>query len=795
MELRSLKTLEYNKIIDKLVTYAVSPMAKEIARKLKPTSDYDEVLQRQKETSHALTMIIKKGSIPLGGLKDVRDSIKRVNIGGILTAAELINMADLLHVCKKVKNYYKDNKKEESYGCLDLLFEGITTLPTIESEITRCIISEEEIADNASPTLNNLRKEIKAINEKIKSQLQKIIYSSTNQAKLQEAVITIREDRYCVPVKQEYRNSFPGIIHDQSSSGATLFIEPMIVVQMNNQLRELKIKEKNEIEKILGKLTDMIAENIEIIESNLELLTSLDFIFSKAQLALEMNGVEPRFNKEGRINIKKGRHPLLDPKSVVPIDIYLGDEFTTLLITGPNTGGKTVSLKTLGLFVLMGQAGLHIPANDNSELAVFDNVFADIGDEQSIEQSLSTFSSHMTNIVDILEKVSPNSLVLFDELGAGTDPTEGAALAMAILDYLLKMKVRTAATTHYSELKVYALSTQGIENASCEFDVETLRPTYRLLIGIPGKSNAFSISKRLGLPEFIINNAALFITKKDKQFEDLIADLETSKKTAIYEQNRAEEYRREAEELKKQVEEQKEKIEKQREKLIHEARQEARKILEQSKDEADKIIKEIQKSAREAQMVIDYKDMEEARGKLRESLKELDNKMIKTTNKVVSSKVPKKLNKGDRVFVTSLNQKGIVILPPNQNGDVIVQVGIMKLNVHISSLVLDEDENEDKGSKTRKSSSSSSTRSKTINIGPEIDIRGQTIDEAIINTDKYLDEAFLSSLTQITIIHGKGTGALRQAIHQLLKRHPHVKSYRLGKYGEGETGVTIVELK
>ena len=401
----------------------------------------------------------------------------------------------------------------------------------------------------------------------------------------------------------------------------------------------------------------------------------------------------------------------------------------------------------------------------------------------------------MTNIVDILEKVSPNSLVLFDELGAGTDPTEGAALAMAILDYLLKMKVRTAATTHYSELKVYALSTQGIENASCEFDVETLRPTYRLLIGIPGKSNAFSISKRLGLPEFIINNAALFITKKDKQFEDLIADLETSKKTAIYEQNRAEEYRREAEELKKQVEEQKEKIEKQREKLIHEARQEARKILEQSKDEADKIIKEIQKSAREAQMVIDYKDMEEARGKLRESLKELDNKMIKTTNKVVSSKVPKKLNKGDRVFVTSLNQKGIVILPPNQNGDVIVQVGIMKLNVHISSLVLDEDENEDKGSKTRKSSSSSSTRSKTINIGPEIDIRGQTIDEAIINTDKYLDEAFLSSLTQITIIHGKGTGALRQAIHQLLKRHPHLKSNSIGKYGEGETGVTIVELK
>ena len=793
MESRSLKTLEYHKIIDKLVNYAVSPMAKEIAGELIPTDDYNEIIQRQKETSYALTMMIKKGTIPLGGFKDIRSSIKRVDIGGILTAAELMHMADFLYVCKKVKNYYKDDKKEERYGSLDALFEGITTLPALEREISRCILSEEEIADDASPALSNIRKEIKGMNEKIKNQLQKIIYSSANQAKLQEAVITIREDRYCVPVKQEYRNSFPGIVHDQSASGATLFIEPMVIVQMNNLLRELKIKEKNEIEKILGQLTEMVAQNIEIIKNNLELLIRLDFIFAKAQLSLEMKGVEPRFNHEGRIHIKKGRHPLLDPKTVVPIDIYLGDQFTTLLITGPNTGGKTVSLKTLGLFVLMGQAGLHIPANDSSELAVFDNVFADIGDEQSIEQNLSTFSAHMTNIVDILKKVTPDSLVLFDELGAGTDPTEGAALAMAILDYLLKMKVRTAATTHYSELKVYALSTDGIENASCEFDIETLRPTYRLLIGIPGKSNAFAISKRLGLPEYIIDNAALFIAKKDKQFEDLIADLEISKKTAILEQNRAQEYRREAEALKKIVEEQKEKLDKQKEKIIHEARQEARKILQEAKDEADKIIKEIQKSAREAQKVIDYRDMEEARGSLRERLKELDEEILKPVSKKITGKTPEKLKKGDKVFVTSLNQKGIVIIPPNANGDVTVQAGIMKLSVHLSDLILDdEEENQDKKIKATRTTAA---KSKTMNIGPELDLRGQTVDEAIINTDKYLDEAFLSSLSQVTIIHGKGTGALRQAIHQLLRRHPHVKSYRLGKYGEGETGVTIVELK
>lgn len=795
MKSKTLKILEYNKVIKKLEHYAVSPIAKERVQNLKPTSNYYEVIQRQKETTEALTMIMRKGSIPLGGFKDVRHSISRVKIGGILTSTELIYMADLLYVCKKVKKYFKDDRKQETYETLDSLFGGIVTLPTLESEISRCIVSEEEISDDASPTLYHLRKEIKATNEKIKVQLQKIIHSSANQTKLQEAVITIRDERYCVPVKQEYKSSFPGIIHDQSSTGATLFIEPMTVVQINNQLRELQSKEKNEIEKILALLTAMVAENIDIIENNMELLTDIDFIFSKAQLSLEMKGVEPLFNQEGRIRIKKGRHPLLDSKTVVPIDIYLGDEFTTLLITGPNTGGKTVSLKTLGLFTIMGQAGLHIPAFDNSELAVFDEVFADIGDEQSIEQSLSTFSSHMTNIVDILRKVTPNSLVLFDELGAGTDPTEGAALAMAILDYLLKMGVRTAATTHYSELKVYALSTEGIENASSEFDIETLRPTYKLLIGIPGKSNAFSISKRLGLPEFIINSAGSFIAKKDKQFEDLITDLETSKKGAIYEQNRAEEYRKEAEKLKIQVERQKIKTETQREKLISEARQEARKILQQSKDEADKIIKEIQKSAREAQMVINHKDMEEGRGKLREKIQDIDEKIIQgSIPKNISGKFPLKINKGDKVFITTLNQRGTVIVPPDQNEDVLVQIGIMKLSIHLSNLLLEESHKDNKREKN-KSANISTKSSKTISIQTEIDLRGQMTDEAVIHTDKYLDEAFLSSLSQVTIIHGKGTGALRQAIHQLLKRHPHVKSYRLGRYGEGETGVTIVELK
>ncbi|WP_058486441.1 endonuclease MutS2 [Defluviitalea phaphyphila] len=793
MEEKTLKTLEYDKIIEKLANYAVSPMAKEIIMNLKPSSNYNKIIKMQKETSDAVSMILRKGSIPLGGFKDVRNALKRVKIGGILSATELLYIADLLRVCRKVKNYYKDERKQESYETLNSLFEEITPLPTIENEISRCIISEEEIADEASTTLYNIRREIKLVNEKIKEQLQKIIHSHANQSMLQEAVITIRGDRYCVPVKQEYRSQFPGIIHDQSSTGATLFIEPISVVNINNSLRELQVKENAEIEKILSELTAMVEENLEIIILNIELLTKLDFIFSKAQLALEMKAIEPKFNQEGRIVIKKARHPLLDPNTVVPIDIYLGDKFTTLLITGPNTGGKTVSLKTLGLFTLMGQAGLHIPAFDNSELAVFDEVFADIGDEQSIEQSLSTFSSHMTNIVHILKKVTPNSLVLFDELGAGTDPTEGAALAMAILDYLLKMKVRTAATTHYSELKIYALSTEGIENASSEFDIETLKPTYKLLIGIPGKSNAFSISKRLGLPEFIIEEANKLIAKEDKKFEDLIMDLEISKKTAIYEQNRAAQYRREAEELKKRLEKQKEKLESQREKLILEAKQEARKILQEAKEEADKIIKELQRSAREAQIVINQKDMEEARGKLRKKLGDIEEELTKAVlPKKTLKKLPKNLKKGDRVFITSLNQNGIVVIPPDNNGDVTVQAGIMKIKVHLSNLALDETEEKEK----QKSSVSTigAKRSKSISIKTEIDLRGQMTDEAIINTEKYLDDAYLSNLSQVTIIHGKGTGALRTAIHKLLKRHPHVKSYRLGKYGEGETGVTIVEL-
>lgn len=794
MEDRTLKTLEYNKIIQKLANYAVSPMAKEMAEHLRPSSEYSEVIRMQKETSDAVSMILRKGSIPLGGFRDTRSALRRVKIGGILSTTELIHIADLLRVCKKVKNYSKDERKQETYETLDPLFEGIVTLPAVESEITRCIVSEEEIADEASTTLHNLRREMKLTNERIREQLQKIIHSSSNQSMLQESVITMRGDRYCVPVKQEYRNNFPGIIHDQSSTGATLFIEPMAVVQMNNQLRELQVKDNLEIERILSWLTSMVEENLEVIQSNMELLTQLDFIFSKAQLALEMRAVEPKFNQEGRIVIKKGRHPLLDPKTVVPIDIYLGDQFTTLLITGPNTGGKTVSLKTLGLFTLMGQAGLHIPAFDNSELAVFDQVFADIGDEQSIEQSLSTFSSHMTNIVHILKQVTPKSLVLFDELGAGTDPTEGAALAMAILDYLLKMGVRTAATTHYSELKIYALSTEGIENASSEFDIETLRPTYKLLIGIPGKSNAFSISKRLGLPDFIIDNAKQLIAKEDKKFEDLIMDLEISKKSALYEQDRAAQYRREAEELKKQLEKQKEKLEAQKEKILLEAKQEARKILQESKDEADKIIKELQKSAREAQIVISQKEMEDARGQLRGKLQDIEDDLTKAAlPKKTLKKLPKTLKKGDKVFISTLNQSGTVVNPPDHNGDVMVQAGIMKIKVHLSNLALDE--SEEKPAQKTKKISASGKPVKALNIKPEIDLRGQMVDEAISNVDKYLDDAYLANLPQVTIIHGKGTGALRQAIHQHLKRHPHVKSFRLGKYGEGETGVTIVEFQ
>lgn len=794
MNEKVLHTLEYDKIIEKLVHYAVSPMGKKMAGELVPSSALGEIVENQKETTDAVSMSLRKGGIPLGGLKDIRSALKRVRVGGVLSIAELLYVADVLRVCRKVKNYAKDERKQEVYETLDPLFAAIEVLAALENEISRCILSEEEVADDASTALKEIRRDIKISHDRVKEQLNRILHSSANRTMLQDAVITIRGDRYCIPVKQEYKGSFPGMIHDQSATGATLFIEPMAVVQLNNKIKELQIKEKAEIEKILRVLSGKVGEYVEILDSNLTILTKLDFVFAKAQLSLSMDGISPVFNDRGYLHIKKGRHPLLDPKTVVPTDIYLGGDFTTLMITGPNTGGKTVTLKTIGLFSLLGQAGLHIPAFDNSELAVFDEVFADIGDEQSIEQSLSTFSSHMTNIVHILEHVTDRSLVLFDELGAGTDPTEGAALAMSILQYLHDRGIRTVATTHYSELKVYALSTERVENASCEFSVETLRPTYKLLIGIPGKSNAFAISRRLGLPEYIIDSAKEFITHEDERFEDLITDLEISKKTVLYEKDRAEQYRREAEVLKQEVEKQKAKIQAQKDKILLEAKQEARRILQGAKDESDQLIKDIQKAAREAEATIQQKELEEARQKLKSKLGQVEDDLVKATMpKKTLRKVPKALKPGDKVFIASLNQTGVVIAPPDHNQDVMIQAGIMKIKIHITNLSLDESEGIDAPKPRTKGSATKPKTNKSQHISTEIDCRGQLADEAIKNIDKYLDDAYLAGLPQVTIIHGKGTGALRAAVHQHLSRHPHVKSYRLGKYGEGETGVTVVE--
>lgn len=787
---KALHTLEYNKIINKLSNYAVSKMGKEIAQNLKPSSNITDILQWQKETTEAVSMVMKKGSLSLGSLKDIRPYLKRVSVEGILSPEEFIDISDFLYASRRAKNYSKSESKNDSFEILQPQFDSIETASDLENEINRCIISATEISDDASSELSSIRRNIKLSNNKIKEQLNSIIHSQTYKNMLQEPVITIRGDRYCVPIKQEYKNSFKGMIHDQSSTGATFFIEPVSVVELNNKIKQLHSEEKIEINRILKKLSERVFEYKDLLESNIEILAHIDFVFAKAELSINMKATEPIFNTNGYINIKKARHPLLNSENVVPTDIYLGKDFTTLLITGPNTGGKTVSLKTVGLFTLMGQSGLHISAFDNSELAVFENVFADIGDEQSIEQNLSTFSSHMSNIVKILENVSDNSLVLLDELGAGTDPTEGAALAISIIKYLFDRKIRTLVTTHYSELKVFAISTDGIENASCEFDVETLKPTYRLLIGIPGKSNAFAISRRLGLQEFIINDAKEYISHEDEQFEDIITDLEISKKSLIIEQQRAEQYRQEAEKLKKDVENQKQKIKQQKEKIILNANEQARKLISDAKDEADKIIKEMNKMLRNN---ASQKELDEKRQRLNEKLSNTEKKISKLSGKKAKRhNIPKNLSKGDRVFIHSLNQSGIVVSAPDSNGDVLIKAGIMKIKINITDLSIDESFEE---SDNLKNYSTKVKTGKSQFISPEVDLRGMNVEEAIDKTDKYLDDAYLAGLSPVTIIHGKGTGVLRSAIQEHLRKNPHVKSYRIGQYGEGEHGVTIVEIK
>ena len=790
MNEKALHTLEYDKIIEKLVGYAVSPMAKERAAALRPSAAMSDIIIWQEETTEATTMVLKKGTPSFGGFREIRPQLKRASMAGILSIAELMSVGEFAYVCRKVKNYARKENKDEVYARLDEYFDLIIPLDKLENEISRCILSETEVADDASAGLRSVRREIKASNERVKEHLNGVINSSAYRNMLQDFVITIRNDRYCVPVKAEYRSSFPGMIHDQSNTGSTLFMEPLSVIQLNNKIKELQAKEKEEIEKILIALSDMVTANAFAIEGNLELLTQLDFIFAKANLSLAMDGTQPLFNTKGYINIHKGRHPLLDPKKVVPTDIYLGKDFTTLMITGPNTGGKTVALKTLGLFTLMGLAGLHIPAFDNSQLAVFDNVFASIGDEQSIEQSLSTFSAHMTNIVKIMDEVTDDSLVLFDELGAGTDPTEGAALAVAIIQALLERKIRTAVTTHYSELKVFALTTEGVENACCEFDVETLRPTYRLLIGIPGKSNAFAISKRLGLQEYILSAAKEFISRDEARFEDVITDLEISKKSVKFEQERAEEYRREAEELKKEVERQKEKTREQKEKILAKAREDAKQLYVQAKEEADRIIKEMNKQAKEAN---NRTKALEQRQKLNEKLSSMQQDFLKSKKVKSNHKAPENLKPGDRVYVISFDQNGEVLTAPDKNKEVMVQMGIMKMKVPMAELMLDDTPRPKEKQKRQQPTKAKFSKSQFISA--EIDCRGQLVDEAIANIDKYIDDAYLSGLKQVVIIHGKGTGALRAGVQNYLKMNSHVKSYSPGTFGEGEAGVTVVELK
>ena len=793
MNEKALKTLEYTKIRDRLSALALSPMGKEKCDELVPMHDIDAITREQKETTEAVNMSLKKGRLPLGGIKDIRTQLGRAEAGGVLGIEELMAVRDFLYVCRKVKNYAKQENKADVFPVLEDYFEIVKTITNLEKEISRCIVNEQEISDDASSGLRTVRREIRNANGSIRDKLNTIIYSAAYKNMLQDAVITIRNDRYCVPVRSEYQSSFPGMVHDRSNTGSTVFMEPTAVIQLNNKIKELQAKEKEEIEKILAMLSAMVAENVDVIEANINVIAHLDFIFAKSELSLKMNGAEPIFNTNGIIDIRKGRHPLLDEKKVVPIDINLGKDFNTLLITGPNTGGKTVALKTLGLFTLMGQAGLHIPAFDSSQLAVFDDVFADIGDEQSIEQSLSTFSAHMTNTVSIINSVTPNCLVLFDELGAGTDPTEGAALAMAIIQLLHKMNVRTAVTTHYSELKVYALSTEGVENACCEFDVETLRPTYRLLIGIPGKSNAFAISKKLGLPDYVIDSAKEFISSENVKFEDVITDLEISKKTVVYEQERAEQFRKEAERLKNEVEKQRAKINDQREKILADARNEARMVYQQAKEESDRIIKEMNKAMREKSA--NQNKMNEKRSELKSKVAKMDEAISKAQKKKVAAVKPiQNLKAGDNVYVVSFDKTGVALSAPDSNGDVMVQTGNMKLKVPLNELTYYEPKKEPKSNASR-NISTKVRAGKSQYIASEIDCRGQNVEEGLGNIDKYLDDAFLAGLKTVTIIHGKGTGVLRAAVQKYLRTNPHVRTFRPGVYGEGEMGVTIVELK
>ncbi len=794
MNEKVLHTLEYNKILDQLTEYAFSADAKSRCQKLRPITDRAQIEQLQQQTSDALSRLFKYGSLSFSGVTDIRDSLKRLEIGGALSAIELLRVCSLLESAKRAKAFSRSQEdNDQPDDSLTGLFAGIEPLTPLCDEIRRCILSEDEIADDASSTLHSIRRSMRGMNDKIRAQMNSMINNTTTRSYLQDTVITMRDGRYCLPVKAEAKSLVPGMIHDQSSTGSTLFIEPMAVVNLNNEYKELQLREQEEIEVILAGLSNLTASYATQLLADYELLTELDFIFARAAFAQTYNGVAPLFNDDGRIHIRKGRHPLLDPKKVVPIDVRLGEDFRLLIVTGPNTGGKTVSLKTVGLLTLMGQSGLHIPASERSELGIFDEVFADIGDEQSIEQSLSTFSSHMVNIIRILEQVNDRSLVLFDELCAGTDPTEGAALAISILSKLHLYGARIMATTHYSELKVYALSTPGVENACCEFDVATLSPTYRLLIGIPGKSNAFAISEKLGLPTDLITDAKGRISKSEGDFEDLIADLEKSRSTIEREQLEINQYKAEIESLKKKLEQKQERLDSSRDKILREANEQAYNILKEAKDVADETIRNFNKYGKAGAPV---SEMEKERTRLRGKMDKAAQKMSEQKKtSVPNHNVPKKLRIGDSVKVISMNLKGTVHSLPNAKGDLYVQMGILRSLVNINDLILLEEDAAPGTKKFQKTSAGKIKMSKSASVSTEINLIGKTTDEAIPLLDKYLDDAYLAHLPSVRIVHGKGTGALRNAVQAHLKRLKYVKSFHLGEFGEGDAGVTIAEFK
>ncbi len=794
MDERTLRVLEFDKIINKLKSLCASELGRELAEEVVPAGQFSVVERRLKETTDAVDFMLRRGSPPLGGLHDIRSSLKRVEIGSVLNPGELLRVSDTLRTARNLKNYSStvSPDADESSSYVGELIAGITVNKRIEDKINAAIAGEDEIADSASSTLANIRRQIKEQQSSIKEKLNSMIHSSRYQKFMQESLVTMRGDRYVVPVKAECRNEVPGLVHDSSASGATVYIEPMAVVEANNAIKQLKIKEQIEIERILQELTADVAEIVEPLKTNMSIFAALDIAFAKAKLSLDYKCVCPRLNNDKRIRIKKGRHPLLDSKTVVPIDLWVGEGFSTLVVTGPNTGGKTVTLKTVGLFTLMAQAGLHVPAAEGTELSIFHSIYADIGDEQSIEQSLSTFSSHMKNIVKILSEADDRSLVLFDELGAGTDPTEGAALAMSILENLHDRGAITVATTHYSELKVYALTAEGVENACCEFDVETLRPTYRLLIGVPGKSNAFAISRRLGLKDEILDRAKEFLSGEEIKFEDVLMKIEKNRSEAEKERLAAESYKLGIERLKRELEEQKQKLDSQRERLLREAREEARRILLDAKQDTEAMLEEMRQAAREQDEMLRNKAAEEVRARLRKSIGELESSLTESLMpRKGFVKPPENLKPGDSVLIINLNQKGTVVTPPDKDGEAVIQAGIMKINVHVSNLKLVDDQ----AAEIQKIGSGRIGMSKAMNISTQTDIRGMNVEEAVQELGKFLDDAALAGLSEVTIVHGKGTGTLRNGVHQFLRSNHHVKNFRLGKYGEGESGVTIVTMK